>query len=271
MRFRIREKNYTFILIGLLVFGLVFINQLAQNDKSDVFVSYLAKYPFYLRCQSRLPGWERTLTESEIQQGFLLRKPAELEHHYLTRPSSEKRDERITRAVILYFPLERSTNFETEFKWLFASWAEMLKHEPAKWRTDLIVFTDAESRDFGASAEFLTKLNCSVKNRRQSVFDEPMCSIVAFKPFESRRITSFNIFENNQRKYEFQMMDVDIFSDDPANILPLYAFLKDCEKYEFLNSILVAFEGYEYFKLAGYDFLVRSDMDILLTPLFGEW
>ena len=33
----------------------------------------------------------------------------------------------------------------------------------------------------------------------------------------------------------------------------------------------MAFEGYEYFKLAGYDFLIRSDMDVFLTPLFGKW
>lgn len=28
---------------------------------------------------------------------------------------------------------------------------------------------------------------------------------------------------------------------------------------------------YEYFKAAGYDFLVRSDMDVFLTPLFATW
>ena len=41
--------------------------------------------------------------------------------------------------------------------------------------------------------------------------------------------------------------------------------------YGYLNSILMAFEGYKYFKAAKYDFLIRSDMDVFLTPLFGEW
>ena len=41
--------------------------------------------------------------------------------------------------------------------------------------------------------------------------------------------------------------------------------------YGYLNSILMAFEGYEYFKTAKYDFLIRSDMDVFLTPLFGHW
>jgi hypothetical protein len=33
----------------------------------------------------------------------------------------------------------------------------------------------------------------------------------------------------------------------------------------------MAFEGYKYFKTAKYDFLIRSDMDVFLTPLFAEW
>ena len=33
----------------------------------------------------------------------------------------------------------------------------------------------------------------------------------------------------------------------------------------------MAFEGYKYFKTAKYDFLIRSDMDVFLTPLFGKW
>ena len=28
---------------------------------------------------------------------------------------------------------------------------------------------------------------------------------------------------------------------------------------------------YGYFKRAGYDFIIRSDMDVFLTPLFGKW
>ena len=33
----------------------------------------------------------------------------------------------------------------------------------------------------------------------------------------------------------------------------------------------MAFEGYQYFKQAGFDFLIRSDMDVFLTPLFASW
>ena len=66
-------------------------------------------------------------------------------------------------------------------------------------------------------------------------------------------------------------MDVDIFSDETSNLSPLLAVLKDCQDYQYLDSILAAFEGYQYFKQAGYDFLIRSDIDSLLTPLFGQW
>ncbi|MEI6431891.1 MAG: hypothetical protein WCP07_06895, partial [bacterium] len=39
----------------------------------------------------------------------------------------------------------------------------------------------------------------------------------------------------------------------------------------YTDSILMAFDGYEYFKSAGFDFLIRSDMDVFLTPLFSKW
>ena len=32
----------------------------------------------------------------------------------------------------------------------------------------------------------------------------------------------------------------------------------------------MAFDGYKYFK-NNFDFLLRTDMDIFLTPLFGKW
>ena len=37
-----------------------------------------------------------------------------------------------------------------------------------------------------------------------------------------------------------------------------------------MDSILVAFEGYDYFQ-NNFDFLLRSDLDIFLTPLFTTW
>lgn len=40
-------------------------------------------------------------------------------------------------------------------------------------------------------------------------------------------------------------------------------------KFLYLNSLNK--NSYDYFKKAGYDFLVRSDMDVFLTPLFATW
>ena len=33
----------------------------------------------------------------------------------------------------------------------------------------------------------------------------------------------------------------------------------------------MAIDGWNYLKLAGYHFLIRSDMDVFLTPLFDRW
>ena len=42
------------------------------------------------------------------------------------------------------------------------------------------------------------------------------------------------------------------------------------KEYNYLDSILIAFDGHEYFENK-FNFLLRCDMDIFLTPLFGKW
>ena len=72
--------------------------------------------------------------------------------------------------------------------------------------------------------------------------------------------------------YKHLLADLDIFSDASDNLAPFYALLKSkIAHYGYLDSILMAFDGYKVLKEAGYDFLVRSDMDVFLTPLFGKW
>lgn len=54
-----------------------------------------------------------------------------------------------------------------------------------------------------------------------------------------------------------------------------YLFLSvvqhNLQEYSYLDSILIAFEGYDYLKKAKYDFVIRSDIDVFLTPLFSKW
>lgn len=68
----------------------------------------------------------------------------------------------------VYFPIEQNNDFVLEFKWLYRSWIEMQKHEPVKWRTDLIVFIFKDENYFNKSDFFFNEMNCSFSNRRNS-------------------------------------------------------------------------------------------------------
>jgi len=79
-------------------------------------------------------------------------------------------------------------------------------------------------------------------------------------------------FKNQKASYENVLNNFNIFDDSPKNLAPFYSLMKmHLVNYGYLNSILMAFEGYNYFRRAKFDFLIRSDMDVFLTPLFGQW
>ena len=82
-------------------------------------------------------------------------KPAESGSHAL----------RVLRAVLVYFPADKYAEFELEFKWMYRSWVEMGRHEPARWRTDLVVFVDTDKAVVREKGFLLTQLNCSLYHR----------------------------------------------------------------------------------------------------------
>ena len=61
-----------------------------------------------------------------------------------------------------------------------------------------------------------------------------------------------------------------MFDDSAKNLWKFYGNLKKISSYSYIDSILVAFDGYSYFR-NNFDFLLRSDMDVFLTPLFAKW
>ncbi len=108
--------------------------------------------------------------------------------------------------------------------------------------------------------------------RRKSPLDKPMCTLINYKALKQRNIKDTVIgFSKPEEYYDHVLNKVDILSDDPDNLKPFYTLLGKISKYDYLDSILMVFDGYHYFKEAGYNFLIRSDMDVFLTPLFGSW
>lgn len=176
---------------------------------------------------------------------------------------------RFVRGVLLYFPAEQSSHFEQEFKWVHRSWIEMQIYEPNTWRTDLIIFTNTDKL---TNRKFFDDLNCSIKNSRQSKNDMPMCILINYVPIKDRII--IQLVENNQPSvevlYDHLYKKVNVFDDNPNNLWRFYKNLQTLNNYNYLDSILMAFDGYKHLN-ESYDFLLRSDMDVFLTPFFGKW
>lgn len=175
----------------------------------------------------------------------------------------------------MYFPIELNLNYMYEFKWLYRSWIEMQKSEPSKWRTDLIVFIQKDEALFGKADFFLNELNCSFTNVRTSNTDEPMCTLLNYTPIRHRKLNTTatqRTFADSRARYHHLLENVNIFDDSPQNLNPFYTFLKEkLSNYGYVDSILMAFDGYDYLNKAGYNYLIRSDMDVFLTPLFARW
>jgi hypothetical protein len=179
---------------------------------------------------------------------------------------------RFTRGIVIYYPVEKHLSFESEIRWLYLSWIEMQKYEPSKWRTDLILFMPVKTLNSKKNIkQFFEGLNCKAKNKRNSKKDKPMCTIIDYVPVD-KRLKKFN---NTNLKsidplilFSHLYKDINVFDDDDVNIWKFRAILRDLSHYGYLDSIMVAFEGYKYFK---FDFLLRTDMDVFLTPLFAKW
>ena len=245
-----------------------------EEKKQEVTYDFFKKYPFFLECKQSYKVWpnkNETAKKLLAETYYNYSKPADTDTHSL----------RIIRGVVVYFPIEKSEEYKLEFKWLYRSWIEMQKYEPTKWRTDLIVFIDYDKKVFEDKKFFLNRLNCSFAYKRSSDKDLPMCTLIEYKSLKLRALItdqseSYKKYKTLSKKeqYELFLKDLDFFNatNDDVDLAPFYWFLKDnLKSYGYLDSILMAFDGYNYFRKAGFNFLIRSDMDVFLTPLFAKW
>lgn len=212
----------------------------------------------YLSCKTSINPWNSDGNMPKYEPS-LYNSPAPNSTH----------EHRIIRGILVYLPIQKLNVFVHEIKWLYRSWIHMQTYEPVKWRTDLIIFVDKENENFQQQDFFLTKLNCTFENKRLSNFDKPMCTLINYKALKDRNLTKPS---TNNFNYNHILDNIDIFSDDKKNLEQFYSLLKsNLADYGYLDSILMAFEGHSYLKSAGYDFLIRSDMDTFLTPMFSTW
>ena len=273
LKYIVRHKKILFVIIALL-FAISTLKNLLSNEsntlkpllnqtlaKKHVVDTSLVKsshnlhanYPNLLECSQSYNPWTINAPADKTQ------------YDYSQSAMNSTHSQRILRGVLVYFPIESVAHFELEFKWLYRSWIEMQKYEPKAWRTDLIVYIEKDEKLFTDTNFFFNKLNCTFTNLRVLSTDKPMCTLINFVPLQKRDIPK------TEATFEFILEKINIFQNG-KDLNAFYSLMKtNLINYGYLNSILMAFEGYDYFKAAKYDFLIRSDMDVFLTPLFGTW
>jgi hypothetical protein len=239
------------------------IKSLGKN-KPPSKIHYLDKYPHFLDCKTPYNEWKPHTNRSFKQMPPI---------NYKQESPQAYRSLRITRAIAVYFPIDKIQEFQMELKWLYRSWIFMTSYEPSKWRTDLVVFVDYTNVTFSDANFFLNKLNCTIRNRRTSDKDESMCVVLDYKPIKNRKMQSVpSQLAARKFDYNYFLDELDIFSKEASDFIPFYNLLiKNVNHYPNLDSVLVAFDGHEYFSSAKYDFVFRSDMDTFVTPLFAKW
>jgi hypothetical protein len=225
-------------------------------------IHYLEKYPFFMSCKNNYSAKRRDKIGTKLTRQKPPNRPYVKLHNFDYKElgdSGEYHDSRITRAVAVYFPVDRAIDFVYELKWLHRSWTFMQAYEPLKWRTDLVVFIDYNLTKESKDAQFLTDLNCSIHNRRKSDCDPPLCALIDYEPLKRRetRKPLKNLILNYESGYFLR--SVDIFSNNSDSFIPFYNYLiENAKSYPNLDSVLIAFDGYEYFSSAKYDFVMRT-------------
>ena len=170
--------NITCLLLVWSLFKLCFFNNQSDqvNLNTDFSINDLnIKYPNLLSCSRTYNPWDMGQSNKETVVLSTYSVPASNETHKL----------RVSRAVLVYFPIESVSHFMPEFRWLYRSWIEMQKYEPPHWRTDLVIFLEKDAGFFKDDANnVFTKLNCKFTNLRSSETDKPMCTLIEFVPLQ---------------------------------------------------------------------------------------
>ncbi|CAF3369907.1 unnamed protein product [Rotaria sp. Silwood1] len=154
----------------------------------------------------------------------------------------------ILRGIIIFYPHDQEISFASELLWLYRSWIEMMKNESSSWRTDLIIYT-------GNFTSHLQQLGCIYNHIRIDKYESPQCRVFPYQRIRSRDIRNINKIDDNI----YQQIDID------RSIL----LKTHLQTYEYIDSINIIAECYQSFAM--YDYILRTDIDVFLTPYFGHF
>lgn len=140
--------------------------------------------------------------------------------------------ENIRRAILVYFPIEYSAKYIPELKWLYLSWIEIIQKQPNNWQTDLLVFSLPSS--------FLDELGCFQYRKDGS------------KKNNCFRISYRSLWNRTHDNELFRLIQIHI-----------------PEWCRHLNSLGILIENADI--LNEYDYVLRTDIDVFLTPNFANY
>ena len=98
-----------------------------------------------------------------------------------------------------------------------------------------------------------------------------MSTIIDYRPINTRNIDPVISHENNETHVYSQLFnDFNIFDYIDENIYEFHSRLKNYDSNNLIDSILICFDGFKYF-INIYDYILRSDLNIIFTPMFAKW
>ncbi|CAF3538758.1 unnamed protein product [Rotaria socialis] len=145
--------------------------------------------------------------------------------------TTEKKN--IRRAIIVYFPVERSTVYISELKWLYLSWIETIQKQPFDWQTDLLIYS--------LPSLLLDELGCFENN--------------------NNKLSKNNCFRINYNS----LWVTTKHSNELLRLLQIHVPTW-CRH---LDSLGIIFENSDF--LNQYDYVLRTDLDVFLTPKFAHY
>ena len=177
-------SNYNFI-INSSALSSSTTSDIKKSATYDTCINRTLKYQFS-KLYPSISGCTANFSKWDPTKLFTAKDPQP--YDYNTQANERAQNLRIVRGLVAFFPIDRYADFVHELRWLYRSWIEMMKEEPAKWRTDLVIFID-KTLNVANQDKFdkLKEIGCSFENRRKSKEDKPMCTLVQCQAIKHRQ------------------------------------------------------------------------------------
>lgn len=226
---RFARRIFILFIIFILVFSMIILfTRSLQISPSNLSLITTQNIPRYTSSSN---SYIQT-TQSIIKQGLpLIYQPVE--------------GVKVLRALLTFYPNDQKDTFESEFRWFYRSWIEMMVNESSLWRTDLLVYTTEYE-------EIFKKLDCVYDQIRLNADEKPKCRIFPYIRIKHRQLTHKSL-----SKYQ---------TIDQSYSKLLYENLKN---YGYIDSINTVYEYNSAYSM--YNYILRTDLDCFLTENFAYY